>query len=142
MVQRERFAWVWMAALVVLLGTYFIGVGFYAREWQALSEGQRIGLLAIPLALMAVVVGIDRLVARVRRGRAPAEPVDERDHAIEGRASSAGYHTLMFGTIFVGCYLPFSADRWQIVHATLLAIAIAEVVRHGLIARGYRQGAT
>lgn len=140
MLQRERSLWIWMTALVVLLGGYIIAVSVHAPEWRALHEGQRIGLLAIPLSLLAVVVGIDHLVARVRRGKAPSEPLDERDLAIEGHASRIGYLTLMFGTIFVGCYMPFGADRWELVHTTLLVILIAELVRDGLMVRGYRRG--
>lgn len=140
MLQRERSLWIWMVALVVLLGGYIIAVSVHAQAWNALHEGQRIGLLAIPLSLLAVVVGIDHLLARVRRGKTPAEPMDERDMAIEGRASRVGYLTLMFGTIFVGCYMPFGADRWELVHATLLVILIAELVRDGLMVRGYRRG--
>jgi hypothetical protein len=35
--------------------------------------------------------------------------------------------------------MPFSARTWDIVHAAVLAIVVAEIVHHGSIILGYRR---
>lgn len=140
MLARERFAWVWLVALVAVLGTYLTAVTVLAPQVEALGQLRRIGLLAVALGLLGVVALATHGLSRLRRAaQEPAEP-DERDRAVEHRAAHTAYHLLMAGMIVVGCVMPFSDSGWRIVHATLFFIVVAEVVRSGLVLAGYRRG--
>ena len=138
MLARERSAWVWLAALTVVFGVYFTAISMLEPRFTELTFALRIGLLATALGTLALVVGIDRALGWMRNRE--GTPADERDRLIELRSSSIAYYVLMVGMIIVGCVMPFSADTWQIVHAALLAIVVAEVVHHGLVVLGYRVG--
>lgn len=96
-------------------------------------------LSAAALAQM-IILGIGHLMARSRRGAGARTEPDERDRAIEHRATTAAYYVLVAGMILVGCVMPFLEGGWEIVHAAVLAIAIAEVVHHGMVVRAYRNG--
>lgn len=135
MLVRERFAWGWLSALVVVFGTYFAVVAAQ-RSHADLPFITRIGMLAAATTVLAVVAGAIRLFGRGRL----AHELDERDRLIELRSSSVAYYVLMGGMIVVGCVMPFSAGGWDLVHAALLAIVIAEIVHHGLVVLGYRRG--
>lgn len=140
MVRAERFAWVWLTALVVVFSGYFIAVEVALRGQPELPIVARLGMLAIALTTLAVVVGIDRLVAWMRaRGQEP-EVADERDRLIELRSTKAAYGVLMVGVLVCGVVMPFSNSGWELVHAALLAVAISEIVHHGLILHGYHRG--
>lgn len=140
MLARERFAWIWLLALVVVLGSYLLAAEAFAPQLEAMGQAQRIGLLAVPLGLLGVIALATHGLAWLRRNaREPGEP-DERDRAIEHRASHVAYYVLMAGMILVGCVMPFSDSGWRIVHAALFFIALAEVVHSGLIVAGYRRG--
>lgn len=134
MLPRERFAWIWLTVLVVVLGMYLTGVTLGREAWLALSFLHKIGWLALALGSMGVLALAAWLATR---GRAP---VDERDRLIESRALAIGYYVLMAGLIFVGCYLPFVATGWDIVHAALLVIALGEILTSGLVVFWYRRG--
>ena len=140
MLARERFAWVWIVALVILLGSYLAAVAVAPERFEALGQLQRIGLLAIPLGLLGVIALATHGLAWLRRkDREPGEP-DERDRAIEHRASHVAYHVLMAGMIVVGCVMPFTDSGWKLVHAALFFILIAEITHSGLVLSGYRRG--
>ena len=142
MLKRERFAWVWLTALVVCMGSYFIAVATMKNFRIDLSFFEQIEMLAAATSTMAVVVLADRLIAFIRgRGREP-EAVDERDRLIEFRAASIAYYILIFGMIVVGCVMPLdkTKDGWDVVNAALFYIVLAEGVKQVLILRGYRRG--
>ena len=137
MLPRERFAFVWVGAQVIVFGAYFSFLTL-AKPRLSLSVGQQIGLLAIVLGSLGLVAAGTWLAQYLRRTRDDAE--DERDRAIENKASAVAYRVLMAGIILVGCVMPFGAGGWDIVNAAVLATAVAEVVHHGLIIVGYRRG--
>jgi hypothetical protein len=64
---------------------------------------------------------------------------DERDRAIEGRATTAAYYVLLAGVILVGVIMPFTDHGWKIVNTSLLAIVLAEMLRQLMIALAYRR---
>lgn len=136
MLSKERFAWAWISALVVIFGTYFTVVS--VQPHRDLPFRTQIGLLAAAMIALAIV----SLVARfaLPRGADDSGLIDERDRRIEARSTTAAYRVLIGGMIVVGCVMPFTADGWDIVHAALHAIALAEIVHHALIVAGYRRG--
>jgi len=99
---------------------------------------QRIGCLAIVASLHAVayLVGL-MLLKRQERG----EPLllDERDRAIDARATRTAYFVMLTGMIVVGVVMPFSDSGWKITNSALFAIVLAETVRYALIVMGYHR---
>ena len=140
MLPKERFACVWMTALVIVFGLYFAWV----RAWHYIDPDPtfltRIGALALALSTLGVIALATHLYYRLRPGADGEVQEDERDRAIDLRATTIAYYVLMAGICYVGCYLPFTTIGWDIVHAGLQSIALAEVVRCAVIIRGYRKG--
>lgn len=64
---------------------------------------------------------------------------DERDMAIDGRASRAAYFLLLTGMIIVGVVMPFSDSGWKVTNSALFFIVAAEALRYALILLGYRR---
>lgn len=137
MLPRERFAFVWVSAQIVVFGAYFAFLALI-RPRLSLSFGEQLGALAIVLGSLGLVAAGTWLAQCLRRRNDEAE--DERDRAIENKASAVAYRVLMVGIVLVGCVMPFGAGGWDIVNAAVLAIAVAEVVHDGLVIVGYRRG--
>ncbi len=138
MLSKERFALVWLTALVVVLGLYFAAVTLVHYTRPDLSFLGRIGLLAIALGLLGVIAIAASLYGRFRDRGEVAE--DERDRFIECRSSKVAYYVLLAGIIYTGMVMPFTHGGWDIVHAALFAIAVAEIVHSGMVVFGYRRG--
>ncbi|NKC01730.1 MAG: hypothetical protein GKR90_24965 [Pseudomonadales bacterium] len=136
MLPRERYAWVWLTTLVVVFTTYFTTLSMLTHE--ELSPIVQFGLLAAALGSLGAIIGLYRAYAYFRGEQ--FQP-DERDRLVEAQATTTAYYVLIAGMIVVGCVLPFSAQKWELVHAALLAIAIAEVVLQCMLLNGYRRGA-
>lgn len=138
MLDQERFAVVWLAALALVFGAYFCVITLVPAAHDTATPLARITLLGATLTTLAAVVGVDRLIARLRNTEADAPRLDERDRLVNQRATTAAYYVLIAGMIVVGCVMPFESAGWDIVHAALLAIVSAELVHHGLVVIGYR----
>ena len=136
---RERFSWVWLSALTPVYGLYF-GAVLLLRSQGEIANLTEFGLLSAAALAQAIILGAGALLMRARSGRGDRAKPDERDRAIEHRATTAAYYVLIAGMIVVGCVMPFSHNGWEIVRAAVLAIVIAELVHHGLVVRAYRSG--
>jgi nitrate/nitrite transporter NarK len=135
---RERFSWV-LSALTPVYGLYF-GAVLLLRSQGEIANLTEFGLLSAAALAQAIILGAGALLMRARSGRGDRAKPDERDRAIEHRATTAAYYVLIAGMIVVGCVMPFSHNGWEIVRAAVLAIVIAELVHHGLVVRAYRSG--
>lgn len=131
-VPREQFAWVWLVTMIVTYAAYFTAVATVGETTFA----TQIALFAAT-TIVQVIAAASAMIA-LRRRTGPEK--DERDRAIQHRASSVAYGILIVGMILVGCLMPFSHSGWRLFHAAVLTIAIAEIVRHGLIVAMYRRG--
>lgn len=134
MPNREQFAKVWLVTLVVTYAAYFIAVGVVGET----TMWNQILLFAATTIVQVVIIGAASAVLALRHKGGPT--ADERDRMIDQRATRVGYHLLICGMILVGCVLPFSDSGWPIFHAAVLCIAVAEIVRHGLMVVMYRRG--
>lgn len=139
MLPQERTAWVWITALCVVFGTYFLFISVLQESAEQVSFLTRIGMLATALTTLGLVAGAEKLIATARTNSADT-PFDERDELIKLRSSAISYYVLMAGMIIVGCVMPFSTGGWDIVHAALFAILVAEIVHSIFIVIGYRRG--
>lgn len=136
----EKRAWLTLWSQCPAYCVYFaIQLGFPALLPTMLAH---IACLALVAGVHAVsyVIGL-LLIKRGERGESLLE--DERDRAIDGRATRAAYFVLLTGMIVVGVVMPFShgdwKGDWKIVNSALLFIVLAETVRQVLIVVGYRR---
>lgn len=132
----EKRAWL---TLWSMCPPYFF---YFAIQWlfagQLSTMLQRIGLLAMVATLHALAYIAGLLIIK-RQGAGERLLEDERDRAIDGRATRAAYFVMLTGLIVVGVVMPFNRAGWEIVNTALLAIVLSEVVRHALIVIGYRR---
>lgn len=139
MLFQEIYARVWLIALMVIFTAYFGALTILHAEGIGLTFLDRIILLAIALGSLGVIALATYGWHWARRN--PDEATDERDLQIDRRATQIAYYVLMAGIIYAGAYLPFLAkDPWEVVHAALFFIAIAEIVHSALVIRFYRRG--
>ncbi len=131
---HEKFAWVWLVTMVTTYTAYFAGV-IIVGEAGFLVQ---LGLFAATTIVQIIIVSIAAATIWLRKGE--GRETDERDRAIAHRSTKAGYGALMAGLVVVGCILPFSRGGWELVHAAVFAIALAEIIRHILIVTMYRRG--
>jgi len=136
MSSREKRAWLALWSMCPVYCIYFaIQIGFPDLLPTML---ERIVCFALAASIHAVGYVSGLLV--IKRHEA-GEPLleDERDRAIDGRATRAAYFILLTGMIVVGMIMPFSNGGWKLVNTALLAIVLTETARYALILIGYRQ---
>lgn len=131
---KERFARVWLITMLVTYAAYFTAV-LMVGEVAALTQ---IGMFAATAIVQVIVIGAASAMMQIRHEGGPK--TDERDRLIDQRATRVAYQVLIGAMIVVGCLMPFNNSGWQIFHAAVFSIALAEIVRHGLIVSMYRRG--
>jgi len=132
----EKRAWL---ALWSMLPPYIVYFAILLL-WPRLTAGFLDAFLV--LAATATVHAIAYIVGLAFvRHRERGEPLqeDERDRAIDGRATRAAYFMLLTGMIVVGMVMPFTRSGWDVVNAALLVIVLGEAMRSVLIIVGYRR---
>ena len=72
------------------------------------------------------------------RNREEGLQQDERDDAIDARATRAAYMLLLAGTILAGAIMPFTDQGWKVANTALFFIVLSETLRAALTVRGYR----
>jgi hypothetical protein len=134
----ETRAWLQLWAMGPPYAVYFALQLIFPGWFDSLSILQRLACFAATALTHAAITIVGMLALR-RKEHGEGPLVDERDRAIEARATLVGYYALMAGMIVVGVMMPFGAGGWKIVNTALLAIVLAEVLRHALIALAYRK---
>jgi hypothetical protein len=137
MAYREKTAWLTLLCMIVAYIVYFSLVLSGHVGPHLLDIVWTFGIVA---SIQAVIVIIGHVVLALRSGTEGRAKPDERDRSIARRGGSAGYYVLLTGAIVVGVVMPFSEPAPKIVNAALLAIVLAEAVRHILIVASYRRG--
>jgi len=133
----ENRAWLTLWSMCPPYLVYF-ALQIVAPVWVArLTILERFGLLAAAAITHAVVFVAGLLLLKHReRGEGPL--ADERDHAIDARATRSAYYALMAGAIVAGMVMPFGQTGWKIVNTMLLAIVLSEALRCVLTVTRYR----
>jgi peptidoglycan/LPS O-acetylase OafA/YrhL len=131
---QEQFARVWLLTLVITYSLYFAAVPMLDRSamWDQLLA------FGFTTFVQVIVIGVSSAVMELRHGKGPKR--DERDQAIDRKATQVAYHVLLVGVILTGCVLPFAQSGWPLFHAAVGAIAVAEIVRNGITVVLYRRG--
>jgi uncharacterized membrane protein (DUF485 family) len=132
---REKLAWINLVAMLIAYSVYFTLI-----STSVLSPISMLRLFtAVTVVEVVAVIVVTIVLAALSHHEARAK-ADERDRAIGRRGASVAYFMLIIGVLTVGVVLPFSNVGWPITNAALLALVIAEVVRHIIIVVSYRRG--
>ena len=140
MASLEARAWLQLWAMGVPYAVYFSLQMIVPGWFESLPPLQRLACFGATASVHAAITLIGLWVLRRKPGD-DGPVLDERDRAIEARATLAGYYALMAGMVVVGVMMPFRSGGWKIVNTALLAIVVAEMLRHALIALAYRKAA-
>ena len=131
----EKRAWLTLWTMCPGYLVYFaIQISWPELTPTALSK---FGLLAAVAGLHAIGYIAGELVFRFRN-REEGLQQDERDDAIDARATRAAYMLLLAGTILAGAIMPFTDRGWKVANTALLFIVLSETLRAALTVRGYR----
>ena len=148
MSRRERCAWVQFVSTLAVYIPYFAYVAvLISRGGLEVSSmiWPLVGAVALQIAL-TIVAGIV-FIRPARR-----EPKDERDRALEGRSLRAAYWVLAVAGFALLGVAPVCWGFVLVQHASpllmlmlagqgfLLCFVLAEAVRFGVLAMGYRRG--
>jgi hypothetical protein len=136
---REKIAWLYLVAMAITFGPYFVLVATDPPPEGVLPNLPQLWLLAAAAVAQMVLLGCGHLVLRRTAPEEARLPLDERDRAIKKRSVECAYYALIVGMILVGCVMPFTAGGWKIVNAAIFMIVVAELVHHGIVAWSYRR---
>jgi membrane protein YqaA with SNARE-associated domain len=137
---REKLAWLSLVGMALCYGPYFVFIHQSPLLDQPLPNFTLMILFAGAAVGNAVWVLLGRLLLRVITPRDDSGPADERDQAIDRRASTVAYYVLIGCALYVGCYMPFTSSGWHIVNAMVASVVVAEFLRYAMIVAGYRRG--
>lgn len=140
MAYREKTAWLTLLAMALSFGPYLVWAGA-SPPGPGVPNLSVMGVYATAALGYAVLLGIGHLVLRMLTGPADRGRPDERDRAIDLRATRFGYGVLIAGMIAVGCIMPFTNGGWEIVNAAVAFIVLAEMVKAAVIGFSYRREA-
>lgn len=132
----EKRAWLALWSQCPPYLVYFLIQGAWPTWLTTFQE--RIACLAVVAGVHAVAYLTGLLVMK-RQERGEPLLLDERDRAIDGRATRTAYFVILTGMIVVGVVMPFGDTGWKITNTALFAIVLAETVRYALIVTGYRR---
>jgi uncharacterized membrane protein len=136
MVTWENKAWLALGSMCPPYLAYF-AIQLASPAWLD-TMVERILCLAVAALTHAAAFGIGLLL--LRRQREDGLAIDERDLAIDARATRSAYWLLFAGAVVVGMMMPFRDGGWRIVNATLAVLILAEALRNMSIVAGYREG--
>ncbi|MDO1527856.1 hypothetical protein QMK61_03340 [Fulvimonas sp. R45] len=131
----EKRAWL---ALWSQCPPYIVYFLIQATMPHGLTFLERIACLAVVASVHAIAY-LAGLLAMKWQERGEPLLLDERDRAIDGRATRTAYFVMLAGLVVVGVVMPFSDSGWKLTNTALFAIVLAETVRYALIVAGYRR---
>ncbi|MGN6512582.1 MAG: hypothetical protein ACTHKZ_03290 [Lysobacteraceae bacterium] len=130
----EKRAWITVWAMCPAYLVYFVIVAAYPQLTP--TPLSKFGLLAVIACIHAAgYIGGELVVRRQHRGE--SLDGDERDHAIDARATRAAYFMLLTGMILCGMVMPFTDSGWKVANAALFFIVLSETLRVVLTLRAY-----
>ena len=126
---RYKSALLSLASLLVLYGYYFVRV---VSDHGTRSDivDQVVLLVGIALAIVVVQVVGHAILALTSADR--YGPMDERERAIDRKATGVGYYLLIVASLAAGLTLHFGAGKADMANAILAAVVLAECVRQAV----------
>ena len=134
---REKIAWVAFLSTVLIWGAFFVMLARMPHDDRGLA-------MLTPFIVATVAQAVVMIAAAVVWAiRSPGEanaPADERDRAVGRRATGFAYFTLVLGICAVIAWLHLGLHGPDTIFALAGAFILAEAVRFGATALGYRRG--
>ncbi|MBD9368492.1 hypothetical protein [Xanthomonas sp. XNM01] len=131
----EKRAWLGLLSMGLPYCVYF-GVLIALPDWQA-TFLERIGFLAA-VSLVHAAAYVTGLLVMRRQEAGECVLQDERDQAIDSRATRRAYFMMLASMLLVGVIMPFESSGWALANTGLLCVVLTEAVRCVLVAAGYR----
>lgn len=132
---REKIAWAAFVTTVLIWGAFFTLV-------VTLPHGARgmglIGPFVVATVAQAVTMAVAAGFWSIRAPKEANAQPDERDRAVSRRATGFAYLTLVLGVVVVVVALHHGLHGPDTVFALVGAFILAEAVRFGATAFGYR----
>ena len=135
---REKSAWISFVVILIVSGVYF---------WNAsrILGGQiepRLGL-HVSVALLATFVLLEAVMHLIVAAKSPREALaarDEREQAIQMRATRRAFHVAVVGALVAVSMLHVSDSPWVMGQVVLLAVVLAGLVNYGSQIVLFRRG--
>ena len=139
---REKSAWISLASLIVVFGSYFTFIGMVLAGFAR----NRFALFLVMVVVFIIAEVVLHLVIATQSPRDARTPKDEREQLIELKATRTAFHVLLisaFGSIgTVHLRLSDPDDHlWLMMQAILFSIVLAEGVKFGRVIVLYRRDA-
>ncbi len=134
---REKIAWAAFLSTVLIWGAFFIILAVVPHDARGLAM---LGPFIVATVAQAAVMIAAASVWAISAPKEANAPADERDRAIGLRATRMAYLTLILGVIAVIVWLHFGLHGPDTIFALAGAFILAEAVRFGSTALGYRKG--
>ncbi|MFL9842001.1 hypothetical protein ABS767_13585 [Sphingomonas sp. ST-64] len=134
---REKIAWVAFLSTVLIWGAFFILLAMVPHAARGLAMLGPFIAATIAQGAVMVAAAVTWAIAAPKEANAP---VDERDRAVGRRATGFAYLTLILGVVAIIVWLHLGLHGPDIIFALAGAFILAEAVRFGATAIGYRKG--
>lgn len=134
---REKIAWVAFVSTVLIWGAFFIILAIAPHDTRGLAM---LGPFIVATVAQAAVMIAAASIWAISAPKEANAPADERDRAIGLRATRMAYLTLILGVIAVIVWLHVGLHGPDTIYALAGAFILAEAVRFGATAIGYRKG--
>lgn len=134
---REKIAWASLLSTVLIWGAFFVILALVPHQARGLAM---LGPFIVATVAQAAVMIAAATIWAIRAPKEANAPADERDRAIGLRATRMAYLTLILGVVAVIVWLHFGLHGPDTVFALAGAFILAEAVRFGATALGYRKG--
>lgn len=136
---REKIAWASFISTVVIWGGYFAMVLTHSGPGHP-HIGFLWGFIACVVLQVVVMAGVAIVAAILSPGDAKAR-IDERDRDIARRATGLAYYFVLAALLALIVILHMGFDIIQTIFALFAIVAVAEAIRFGAQAIGYRRNA-
>ena len=136
---REKMAWFTLVSFILTYAVYF-GIAAPAVDFgrdKMLDIVWSFGPVAAVHGLISIIGSVGIAIAARRDA---SNVADERDRAIDRKATVVAYYIMMTGMIIVGVAGPFTQPPYVIVNLSLAVIVICQIVHDALVIVGYRRG--
>ncbi|MHC3127393.1 hypothetical protein OB03_08890 [Brevundimonas sp. GN22] len=139
MALREKMAWLTLIGFLLTYAYYF-GVAGPAVEFGKNDMLDIVRSFGPVAALHGLITAAGSLAIFLAARRDASHKADERDRAIDRKATSVAYAVMMIGVLIVGGVAPFTEPAYKIVNGTFAVVVISEIVRDVMVIMGYRRG--
>ncbi|MBA4761198.1 hypothetical protein [Sphingomonas sp.] len=134
---REKIAWVSFLSTVLIWGAFFVILALVPHQARGLAM---LGPFIVATVAQAAVMIAAATIWAISAPKEANAPADERDRAVGRRATGIAYFTLILGLVGVIVWLHFGLHGPDTIFALAGAFILAEAVRFGATALGYRKG--